>query len=483
MRKTKNGSFLSRLTARKRGKKRRLQLRPRVPALETLTLDVGSLTVPTGFSVPTPFASSVAPGGSTTLVIRLDAAAEGYFGGDVSFATNDSDEDPFDFHVHGNVVPPAPEISVSAEDDYGSTYELYSGSNWVYFDSTAEGAPVSETFTIENTGTGDLTLDANSLSVPDGFSVGIPFATTVAPNESTTLTIQLDAALAGYYGGAVSFGTNDSDENPFQFYVSGDVTSGGGGSPEIMVRNASYDEVSDDMGSVDVGQTTVGTPISYTFTIENQSDSELTLDSMSLSLPAGFSVMSWFDETVYSYSQTYLTVQLDAASVGAHGGELSFTTNDPDENPFNFTLSGDVTGPTNSPPVVASPLADVTVDEDSFSTSIDLGSVFDDPDLGQGDSLTYTIGSNGNEALVQATISGQQLTLTYAPDGNGAATIAVVATDSHGACRVSIHDLGRGRMGYGNGETRLLQSRAAGARPILRVRLRRLLPRVHGGRP
>ncbi len=521
--------------------------------LETLTLDAGSLTVPDGFSVQTPFASSVGAGETTTLVIRLDAVAEGSFGGDVSFANDDSDESPFDFHIEGNVVPPAPEISVTAEDEWGDQYELASGSDWVYFDNTGEGSPITETFTINNTGTSDLTLDVNSLSVPYGFSITAPFAATVVPDDSTTFTIQLDATQAGYYSGAVSFATDDSDENPFEFYVSGDVTSGGGGpSAEIIVYDALYDEVTDDTGSVDVGQTTAGTPISYTFTIENEGDADLALDAGSLTLPTGFSLVSTFAQTVYSYGQTYLTVQLDATSAGtysgelsfstndadenpfnftisgdvassgpsaeivvldesaqdvadnigsvdvgetpvgtavvyvftiqnqgdadltldslslsvpagfslvtgfdetvaasggqtsltvqldatsagAYSGELSFATNDTDENPFNFTVSGDVTGSTNSPPVVVNPIADVTVDEDSANTTIDLSSVFDDPDLSQGDSLTLSVGSNDNQTLVSTAITGQQLTLTYAANGNGAATITVVATDSQSA--------------------------------------------------
>jgi len=64
---------------------------------ETLTLDVGSLTVPDGSSVQTAFASSVAPGESTALVIRLDALVESSYSGDVSFATNDGDE-PVQLH-------------------------------------------------------------------------------------------------------------------------------------------------------------------------------------------------------------------------------------------------------------------------------------------------------------------------------------------------------------------------------------------------
>jgi hypothetical protein len=42
---------------------------------------------------------------------------------------------------------------------------------------------------------------------------------------SATLTLQLDATLAGSFSGEVIFTTNDGDENPFSFMLSGSVTA------------------------------------------------------------------------------------------------------------------------------------------------------------------------------------------------------------------------------------------------------------------
>ncbi len=104
--------------------------------------------------------------------------------------------------------------SIGLPVSYGSPYELYSGWDWIYVDTATVASPASKTFTIQNTGNADLTLDLNSLSVPAGFAVTSFFAPTVAPNESTAMTVDLDADQAGYYSGLVSFSTNDSDENP-----------------------------------------------------------------------------------------------------------------------------------------------------------------------------------------------------------------------------------------------------------------------------
>ncbi|KPA14544.1 peptidase, partial [Candidatus Magnetomorum sp. HK-1] len=75
-------------------------------------------------------------------------------------------------------------------------------------------------------------------------------------------------------------------------------------------------------------------------------------------------------------------------------------------------------------PVLANPIEDITVVENAASTIIPLASVFTDPD---NDDLTIekTIHINTNEQLVTGIINGNQLTLTYAPDINGVATLTV----------------------------------------------------------
>ncbi|MCY2991905.1 MAG: M28 family peptidase, partial [Planctomycetota bacterium] len=62
-------------------------------------------------------------------------------------------------------------------------------------------------------------------------------------------------------------------------------------------------------------------------------------------------------------------------------------------NPFaGFTAATtwNFTSAANLAPVVVQPIHDVSVDEDAVSTVIDLGPVFNDPDLRLGDTLTYT---------------------------------------------------------------------------------------------
>ncbi|MCP4707298.1 MAG: hypothetical protein GY869_01620, partial [Planctomycetes bacterium] len=63
------------------------------------------ISVPAGFDVLNSFGSqTLSPGTSTTFEIRLVADALGSFSGQLSFANNDSDEDPYNFNISGTVA-------------------------------------------------------------------------------------------------------------------------------------------------------------------------------------------------------------------------------------------------------------------------------------------------------------------------------------------------------------------------------------------
>ncbi len=84
----------------------------------------------------------------------------------------------------------------------------------------------------------------------------------------------------------------------------------------------------------------------------------------------------------------------------------------------------------NDAPTVADPIEDFAVDEDANDTSIDLSIIFADPDiLTNGDELSYSITDNTNSTLVTAGITATDLTLAYAENQFGSATITIRATD------------------------------------------------------
>lgn len=94
------------------------------------------------------------------------------------------------------------------------------------FGSTTEGgSTISRVFQVANLGTADLNV--GSVTVPTGFTLvdGLPLAIIPGAGNYDEITIRLDTAVPGVKSGNVSFSTDDSDENPFTFAITGTVTA------------------------------------------------------------------------------------------------------------------------------------------------------------------------------------------------------------------------------------------------------------------
>jgi hypothetical protein len=115
-------------------------------------------------------------------------------------------------------LPTGPEVQVTE-----GGVDVADNTGSVDFASVLLGSPVVKTFTIANTGAQNLTLML-PITVPAGFELASgPGQTTLAPGASTTFAVRLTAAQSGTFSGTVSFASNDADENPFNFTVSGTV--------------------------------------------------------------------------------------------------------------------------------------------------------------------------------------------------------------------------------------------------------------------
>ncbi|MCT7950523.1 DUF4347 domain-containing protein [Ancylothrix sp. C2] len=128
--------------------------------------------------------------------------------------------------------------------------------------------------------------------------------------------------------------------------------------PEIQVLETTIDIADGTTTALNFGSTSAGTPLSKTFTIKNLGNAALSLSN--LQLPAGFSLVGSLPASIAALQEAILQVQLDAATVGSFNGEISFTTNDSDENPFNFAIAGDVTDVTPTPPPTPPPTSTPT---------------------------------------------------------------------------------------------------------------------------
>ncbi|MBD0256708.1 MAG: hypothetical protein ICV83_13400, partial [Cytophagales bacterium] len=165
-----------------------------------------------------------------------------------------------------------------------------------------------------------------------------------------------------------------------------------GGDPEVEVRVGT--ETVANNGTYDFGTTAYANPVTLTFTLDNSAGKGTLLVS-GLTLPAGFALLGDFPVGVGPKSTATFTVQQTATTVGDFGGKLSFVTNDTDENPYQFTLSGKVTKAPQD--ITFGPLENKTYGQEPFVLSASVVS---------GLPIVYT---SSNPAL--ATVSGNTVIL------------------------------------------------------------------------
>ncbi len=119
----------------------------------------------------------------------------------------------------------SPEIDV-----LGNSTSIVSGdstpstTDFTDFGMTAvAGGTIAQTFTIQNTGTANLTVGAISFSGADAadFTVTASPSSPVATSGSTIFTVTFDPSAAGARNAVISIVNNDSDENPYTFSITG----------------------------------------------------------------------------------------------------------------------------------------------------------------------------------------------------------------------------------------------------------------------
>ena len=368
----------------------------------------------------------IQPGQSQALTISCNATAAGNYNGVISFDTNAGGIMDFVFAVTCTVN--GPRIAVYTEGGAAPVPE-----NTTFdFGATTPGTPISRTFTIANEGT--AALNPGTITVPAGFTLTTTPAASVGAAATTTFTVLCDALSEGPYSGTLSIPNNDPARNPYQFTIACTVSVP---APDIALYDGGTPIPAG--GAVDLGATTPGTPISRTFTIANEGTAAL--NPGTITVPAGFTLTTTPAASVGAAGSTSFEVQCDASDEGTFSGTVSVPSNDPNENPYTFTISCVVdtqpTAPTPPPPTARArvvsfptPPATNTCMEHNFVTNSGVragvpdefsGRVFCRMLVQDGDYIRYlghyiTSGSNiGSTALEELGI--QQAVDIFSPTG------------------------------------------------------------------
>jgi surface protein len=402
--------------------------------------------------VPT---SPVVAIGSTTFQITFDPSAAGTRTATLSIANNDTDENPYTFAIQGGGIILMPEINVK-----GNSVSIVSGDiTPSTTDHTDFGGvdvttgTIVRTFTVENTGTGSLTLSGTPLvnitgTTASDFTLTVLPTSPVAVAGSTTFQITFDPSAAGTRTATLSIANNDADENPYTFTIQG---NGIILVPEINIKGNNVSIESGDITPNTADHTDFGivnvtdSTIVRTFTIENTGAGALTLLGTPLVNITGtnasdFTLTVVPTSTVAVAGSTTFQITFDPSAAGTRTATLSIANNDTDENPYTFVIQG--SGIILMPEINVKGNDVNIVNGDTSPTTSD-HTDFGDAYITLGTSVrTFTIENLGNSSL---TLSGTPLinitganssdfTVTTAPTspipGAGNSTFEITFTPS-----------------------------------------------------
>lgn len=189
---------------------------PRVVITGTNAADYTLTTVPS---------ASVAAGGSTTFQITFDPSGAGTRTATLTITTDDSDEGTFNFDISG--VGGIPEMNITGNgNNIADGDGTPTSTDHTDFGSVGTGSTVVRTFTIQNTGTSALTIGTITIGGADAanFTVTSSPAASVAAGGTTTFQVTFAPTVVGSKSATISIVNDDSDENPYNYSISGTAT-------------------------------------------------------------------------------------------------------------------------------------------------------------------------------------------------------------------------------------------------------------------
>jgi autotransporter-associated beta strand protein len=237
-------------------------------------------------------------------------------------------------------VTAAPEIAV---EQPVNTEIVTTGSQ--DFGSVALGSNTELTFTVRNSGTGDLSLTGNPMVAVSGtnsadFTVTADPTSPVSAAGTTTFKVRFAPSALGERSANITIANNDSDEGSYVINLSGTGT----GAPEIAVEQPANTGIATG-GSKGFGTVTLGSNTSLIFTIRNSGNVALSLSgippvAVSGTNSADFTVTADPTTPVSAAGTTTFTVRFTPGAAGPRAAALTIANNDSDEGSYVINLTG-----------------------------------------------------------------------------------------------------------------------------------------------
>ncbi|MCA8915705.1 MAG: choice-of-anchor D domain-containing protein [Planctomycetes bacterium] len=349
-----------------------------------------------GVSITQPTAAQVAGNSSITFTVAITASSAAGWTADFSIPNNDSDENPYDFTIAGTAYDPTPEIDLQRPV---GTSIANNGTDTVT--GTFNAVPTTLTYTIANQDLGDLILSGTPAVVIGGLSncsasINSGPSTPVGANASTTFIVDLTPNGATTWSFTVSIANNDSNENPYQFTVTG--TAGPTPAPEMDLQRPAGAGNSIAVGGTDTVTGSLATVItSLSYTVANTGNATLNLTGtprvaiVGTPVNCNASYNSNAPTSVPAASSAVFGIDITPAAAGNWSVNISIDNDDANENPYTWTISGSA-GPAPAPEIDLQRPAGTSI---AVATSdVVSGTVAATPTM-----LTYTILNTGNATL------------------------------------------------------------------------------------
>ena len=257
---------------------------------------------------------TVPAGQSHDITVTFTPQAEGTFAGTIDILSDDPQNATISLTVEGSVTAiPVPSIALVQESLGLGEIEV--------------GNRITETITIDNSGTGQLTVTDIQSDI-----AGITFSETqftVPAGQSHDITVTFNPQAEGAITGTIDILSDDPQNATISLTLTGSVTA----IPSISL-------VQESLG---LGEIEVGNRITETFTIDNSGTGPLTVTDIRSDI-AGIT----FSETQFTVpaGQSHdITVTFNPQAEGAITGTINILSDDPENATISLTLTGSVTGP------------------------------------------------------------------------------------------------------------------------------------------
>ena len=332
----------------------------------SLTILTGSMEVGDQFAItgiPAAPSNEIPHGASLTFNIIFNPQWDGIHTDTVRIVNTDDDEPIFEFDVQGTGLG-EPEISVAGRVGIGSVSPFQymnianglmttSAETGTQFANTEVGGGDKNQFRILNLGDGLLNYTITSDNPEFHFEQDSQW---VFPDEFEYDILTFTPADHGLRTATITITSNDADENPYTFQVSGlgiaeDLNVMGGAGLDVEITNG--DNTPTDLKRTDFGDTLLsGERITREFKLVNAGNAPLQYISMTSShgdfvienKPAPASYLSPAPLGEHTFTITY-----DPSSLGVRNATITILTTDPDESSYTFTVRGNgvssATGP------------------------------------------------------------------------------------------------------------------------------------------